>query len=71
MEHANGIVRAQDGHGGPDADAVCARDDRREHHVGGRQREVIGVVLTDPEEVDTELVGEDTLFDEVPDRLGV
>ncbi len=43
----------------------------REHHVGGRQREVIGVVFTDPEEVDADLVGEDTLLDEVPDRLGM
>jgi hypothetical protein len=29
------------------------------------------VVFTDPEEVHAELVGEDTLFDEIPDRLGM
>jgi len=28
-------------------------------------------VLTDPEEVHTNLVGKDTLFDEVADRLGM
>jgi len=29
------------------------------------------VVLTDPEEVEAYLVGKDTLFDQVPDRLGM
>jgi hypothetical protein len=29
------------------------------------------VVLADPEEVDADLVGKDTLLDEVPDRLRV
>ena len=37
----------------------------------GRQREVVGVVLADPEEVHADLVGEDALLDEVADRLGV
>ena len=69
LEHADRIVRAQDGDGGPDVDPGRARGDRGEHDVGGRQREVVGVVLTDPEEVDADLVGEDALFDEVPDRL--
>ena len=71
LKHADGIVRAQDGDRRPDADAGRARGDRGEHHVGGGQREVIGVVLADPEEVDADLVGKDTLFDEVPDRLGM
>ena len=35
------------------------------------QREIVGVVFPDPEEVDANLVGKDALFDEVPDRLGV
>ena len=69
LEHADRIVRAQHGDGGPDADAGRARGDRGEHDVGGRQREVIGVVFADPEEVDADLVGEDALLDEVPDRL--
>jgi hypothetical protein len=29
------------------------------------------VVLTDAEEVDADLVGQDALVDDVPDRLGV
>jgi hypothetical protein len=52
-------------------DAGRARGDRAEHHVGGRQREVIGVVFTDPEEVHADLVGKDPLFDDIPDRLGM
>ena len=52
-------------------DALGPRGDRGEDHVGRRQREVIGVVLADPEEVDADLVGEDALLDEVADRLGV
>jgi hypothetical protein len=29
------------------------------------------VVLADPKEVDADLVGEDALFDDIPDRLGM
>jgi hypothetical protein len=29
------------------------------------------VVFTDPEEVHADLVGKDTLLDDIPDRLGV
>jgi hypothetical protein len=45
--------------------------DRGEHHVAGRHREVLGVMLADPEEVHPGLFGEDALFDHVADRLGV
>ena len=71
LKHPDGIVRAQDGDRRPDVDAVRACGDRGEHDVGGGQREVVGVVLADPEEVDADLVGEDALLDEVPDRLRV
>jgi len=71
LKHPNGLVRAQYGDCRPEADAGRARGDRAEHHVGGRQREVIGVVFTDPEEVHADLVGKDTLFDDIPDRLGM
>ena len=71
MKHAHGIVRAQYRDCRPDADAGRACGDRGENDVGGRQGEVIGVVFTDSEEVDADLVGKDTLFDEVPDRLGM
>jgi hypothetical protein len=50
-----------------DTDGACG--DGAERYVGGRHREVIGVVLSDSEEVDADLVGEDALFDDVPDRL--
>ena len=43
----------------------------REHHVCRRHREVIGVMLADAEEVHADLVGQDTLFDDVADRLRV
>jgi hypothetical protein len=45
--------------------------DGREHHVGGRQREIVGVVLADPEEVHADLVCQDPLLYEIPDRLRV
>jgi hypothetical protein len=71
LKHPHGIVRAQYRHCRPDADSGRSRGDRAEHHVGGRQWEIIGVVFTDPEEVHPDLVAKDTLFDEVPDRLGM
>ncbi|MEA2589091.1 MAG: hypothetical protein QOH66_2018, partial [Actinomycetota bacterium] len=71
LEHPDGIVRAQYRDRRPDADAGRACGDRAEHHVGGRQGEVVRVVFTDPEEVHAHLVGEHALFDDVADRLGV
>ena len=71
MKHAHGIVRAQYCDCRPNADAGRACGDRGENDVGGRQGEVIGVVFTDSEEVDADLVGKYALFDEVPDRLGM
>jgi hypothetical protein len=52
-------------------DAGGTRGDRAEYDVAGRQREVVGVVFADPEEVHADLLGMDALFDEVPDRLGM
>ncbi len=52
-------------------DAGGARSDRAEHHVAGRQREVIGVVFANPEEINADLVGKDPLFDDVADGLSV
>ncbi len=71
LKHPDRIVGAQYRDSRPDADAGRARGDGGEHHVGGRQREVIGVVFTDPEEVHAHLVGKHTLFDKVADRLGM
>jgi len=52
-------------------DAVAAGGDRGEDHISCRQGEVVGVVLTDAEEIHAYLLGKYTLFDEVPDRLGM
>jgi hypothetical protein len=45
--------------------------DRAEHDVGRRHREVTGVMLADAEEVSADLLGQDSLLDDVPDRLGM
>ena len=71
LEHADRVVRAQHGDRRAEVDPRRARGDRGEHHVAGRHREVVGVVLADAEEVDADLVGEDALLDDVADRLGV
>ena len=52
-------------------DTGRARRDCGEHDVACRHREVIGVVLTDAEEVDADLLGEDAMLDDVADRLRV
>ena len=71
LEHTDRVVRAQDRDRGAEVDAARARRDGAEHHVTGRHRKVVGVVLADPEEVDADLLGEDALFDDVADRLRV
>jgi len=71
LEHAHGIVGTEDGDRRAEADAGGARCDRGEDQVASRHREVVGVVLTDAEEVDADLLGEDALFDDVPNRLCV
>src|SRR6202011_2903717 len=71
LKHPHRIVRAQDRDGRPEMDAGGARSYRAEHHVAGRQREVIGVVFANPEEIHTDLVGKDPLFNDVPDGLSV
>src|SRR5712692_7715109 len=71
LKHPDGIVRAQYRDGRPEMDAGGARSDRAEHHVAGRQREVIGMVFANPEEIHTDLVGKHPLFDEVADGLSV
>jgi len=52
-------------------DASCARRDRRQHDIAGGHREEVGVVLSDSEEVDADLVSEDALLDHVSDRFRV
>src|SRR5262245_42230065 len=50
------------------AGACC---DCRQHHVPGRHREVIGVMLADSEEVDSYLLRPDAFGDRIADRLGM
>ena len=45
--------------------------DRREHHLGRRDRELVAVVLADAEEVEPEPVGEHGLLDHVAQHLRV
>src|ERR1700720_3476549 len=54
-----------------EADSFGAGRDRGEHHVAGRHREVLGVMLANPEEVHAGVFGEDALFDHVANCLGV
>src|SRR6185437_1624740 len=71
LEYSDRIVGAQHRDRGAEADPLRAGRDRGEHHVTGRHREVLGMMLADPEEVHTNLLSEDTLVDHVADRLGV
>ena len=71
LKHPDRIIRAQHGDCRADVDSARARRDRGQHHVGSRHRPVVGVVLADPEEVHAHLLGENTLLDHVPERLGV
>jgi len=71
LKDADGVVRAQDDDCRPEVYASRAGRDRREYDIAGRYREKGGVVLADSEEADADLVGEDSLLDDVSDRLRV
>src|SRR5262249_32649851 len=71
LVHPDRIVGTQHGDGGAEVDPLGARRDRREHHVSGRHREILGVMLADPEEVQPGLLGQDSFLDHVADRLGM
>jgi hypothetical protein len=61
LEHPDGIVRAEHGHRGRQADPGGPRGDRGEHHIRRRQREVVGVVPPDADLVRADLVRQDGL----------
>src|SRR6266704_1642005 len=71
LEHPDRIVGTQHRDGGAETDPFGPGRDRGEYHVTGRHREVLRVMLADPEEVHAGLFGEEALFDYVADRLGV
>jgi hypothetical protein len=66
---ADRVLRAEDGHGGPEADPLGATGDRRQEHVPRGVHELRPVVLADVERVDPDRLGEDRLLDRVADHL--
>jgi len=71
LEHAHGIVRAQNDHSRAEVDATRTGGDGGESDVAGRHREVACVMLADTEEIDTDPVGEHALLDDASDRLSM
>ena len=71
LEHAHGVVGAQDRDRGAEPDATRATGNGGENDFGRRDGEVGAVVLADADEVDAQLVGEDGLVDDVADDLGL
>ena len=67
LEDADRVVGGQHRDGGRELDPRRARRDRRQHHVGGGDREVVAVVLPDADGVEAELVRQDRLVDHVAD----
>ena len=71
LEHPDWVIRAQHGYCRPEAYAGRPRRDGAQHYVCCRHREVVSVVLADPEELDAGLLGVDPLLDDVADRLSM
>ena len=71
LEDAHRIVGAHDRHRRTETDARGLPGDGREDHLGRGDGEVLAVVLTDAEEIDAELVGENGLAHHVADHAGV
>jgi hypothetical protein len=68
---ANRVVRAQHRHRRSDVDARRASGDRGAEHFGRRNREITPVMLAKADEVESELVCEHRLVDDVAEDLGV
>lgn len=71
MKHSNRIVRAEHGDRGSEADALGLPGDRGEHHLRARHREVWAMMLAHTEEVQTCLIGDDGVLEDVADHLRV
>ena len=69
LEHADGVVRAEDGHRARQPDALRPRRGCGEHDRRRRHGEVRPVVLADPEDVEADLVRELDLLHEVAQPL--
>ncbi len=70
LDHADGIVGAEDGDGARQADLRRPLGDRREHDGRGGDGEVGPVVLAHAEDVESELVGELDLLEQVAQPRG-
>jgi len=71
LEDAHGIVGAEDRDRRTEVDALRAARDRREHGLGGGDREVGAVVLTETDHVDPHVLGQHGLLDHVADDVGL
>lgn len=71
LEDADRVVSREDGDRRAEADVRGARGERGEDHVGRRDRKLLGVMLTDAEEVHPQPVGQRGLLDDVADGLAV
>ena len=69
FEDADRVVRREHRDGRPEPDVLGAGGDRGEDDLGCGDREVVAVVLADPDGVETDLVGEDPLLDDVAQHL--
>jgi hypothetical protein len=69
LEHADRIVRAQNGDGARQADAGRADRRSREHDRRGRDGEVRPVMLADAEHLEADLVRERGLLHEIAHAL--
>ena len=69
LEHADGIVGREHGHGAGQADALRLRRRRGQHDCRSRDGEVGPVVLADAEHVEADLLRELDLLEEVSQAL--
>ena len=69
LEHAHGVVGAEHGHRRSEPDALGSRRDGGEHDLGAGDREIGTMVLTQPEEVQSDPVRQHGLVDDVADHL--
>jgi hypothetical protein len=71
LEDANRIVRAEDSDGRTENDTFRSARDRSEDHLRGRNGKIRAVVLADSEGIEPDILGENRLFNDVSERLGL
>lgn len=71
LEHPDGVVRGQHRDAGRQPDPLRGRGDTGEHGLRARDRVLGPVVLTESDDVDADLVGQDGFGYGDPDRLGL